>query len=150
MEFEVKLPILGFEDLKKMRLEKIDELFMRLENMDSEHPSFTLINPFAIRDYDFDAPAASKALLELKESTNLLVLNIMIVNNPIEESTINFLAPIIFNFDNNTMGQIVLDSSKYPNYGITERIATFMGENGDSQESGSTVETNPTSDTNNN
>lgn len=148
MEFEVKLPILGFEDLKKLRLEKIDDLFMRLENPDDGIPSFTLINPFAIRDYDFDAPAASKALLELKENTNLLVLNIMIVNNPIEESTINFLAPIIFNFDNNTMGQIVLDSSKYPHYGITERIANFMGDDDNSPESTSSTEANQTSNNN--
>lgn len=150
MEFEVKLPILGFEDLKKMRLEKIDDLFMRLENPDDGVPSFTLINPFAIRDYDFDAPAASKALLELKENTNLLVLNIMIVNNPIEESTINFLAPIIFNFDNNTMGQIVLDSSKYPHYGITERIANFMNSDDELQENDPSTETNHSSNTDNN
>lgn len=133
MEFEVKLPILGFDDIKKMRLEKHDDFFMKVSNAEAETPSFTLINPFAIRGYDFDAPVAVKLLLDLKDNTNLLVLNIMIVNTPIEESTINFLAPLLFNFDNNTMGQIVLDSNKYPQYGITERISQYMDTSGGSE-----------------
>ena len=48
MIFEVKSPILGFENVTKMKLEKIDELFMKLYNAEYEVPHFTLVNPFLL------------------------------------------------------------------------------------------------------
>lgn len=125
MEFEVKSPILGFEHVTKMKLEKIDEIFMRLSNSDGETPTFILVNPFVLREYDFEVPTAIKLLLELDNSKNIFVANIMVMQNPIQESTINFLAPVVFNFDNHTMAQVVLDSFKYPSYGIAESISKW-------------------------
>ena len=93
MVFEVKLPILGFEEVKKMKLEKIDDLFMKLSNVDSEVPHFTLVNPFLLREYEFDVPSNVKILLDLDNAKNLLIANIMVIQKPIENSTINFLAP---------------------------------------------------------
>ena len=58
MQFELKLPLLGFESIKQMELKKIDDIFMRLESV-GEGPSFTLINPYVLREYAFDIPAAS-------------------------------------------------------------------------------------------
>jgi flagellar assembly factor FliW len=45
------------------------------------------------------------------------------LNEPFEESTINFAAPLIFNLKENLMGQVILD--KY-NYGLTEPIKNFL------------------------
>lgn len=126
MEFEVKLPILGFENVRKMKLEKIDDIFMKLSNVDAPAPTFMLINPFILRNYEFDIPEAVRIVLDLNEKTNLLVLNIMIVNSPIERSTINFIAPLLFNFDTKAMGQVVLDSTKYPDFGLTEPISKYL------------------------
>ena len=128
MEFEVKSPILGFESVRTVKLEKIDDLFMKLNNTHADMPIFTLVNPFLLREYDFEVPLATKLLLDLKDDTNLLVLNIMIIHTPLENSTINFLAPVIFNFDNKTMGQVVLESNRYPNYGLAEVISSFFSE----------------------
>ena len=114
MVFDVKSPILGFEDVSKMKLEKIDDIFMRLSNTEAIAPVFVLINPFVLREYDFEVPTAIKLLLDLDTSKNILVANIMVMQNPIQNSTINFLAPVVFNFDNHTMAQVVLDSFKYP------------------------------------
>ncbi|MCE3047438.1 flagellar assembly protein FliW [Helicobacter kayseriensis] len=125
MVFEVKSPILGFEDVKKMRLEKIDDLFMKLSNDEDSSPIFTLINPFALRPYDFEIPSALELLLEIKSEEDVLVGNIMVLQTPIEQSTINFLAPVIFNVKNKTMAQVVLDSTKYPQYGLTESIDSY-------------------------
>lgn len=125
MVFEVKSPILGFEDVSKMRLEKIDDLFMKLSNDEDSSPIFTLINPFALRQYDFEIPSALELLLEIKSQEDILVGAIMVLQNPIEQSTINFLAPVIFNVKNKTMGQVVLDSSKYPQYGLIESIDSY-------------------------
>lgn len=128
MEFEVKSPILGFENVNSMRLEKIDDIFMRLNNIDDDLPSFTLVNPFALREYSFEVPTAIQVLLDIDDSksSNILIANIMVVCKNIEDSTINFLAPIVFNFDNKTMAQVVLDVMKYPNYDISEPISKFI------------------------
>ena len=128
MEFEVKSPILGFENVLKMELQKIDDVFMKLYNVDSNHvPSFTLINPFVLRDYNFEVPTAIEVLLDINnESKDILIANIVVVYKEIKDSTINFLAPIIFNFSNKTMAQVVLDALKYPNYGINESISKYL------------------------
>ncbi len=132
-EFEVKSPILGFESVTKMRLEKIDDFFMKLTNAEDKTPTFTLVNPFCLREYDFELPNAIQVLLDLRaDSRNILTANIMVVNKEIELSTINFIAPIVFNFDNKTMAQVVLDAFKYPQYSIAEPISTFL-KSGDSK-----------------
>lgn len=125
MVFEVKSPILGFEHVDKMRLEKLDDIFLRLTNAKDATPIFTLVNPFALREYEFEVPMALKLLLDLENSKNILTANIMVMQNPIERSTINFLAPIVFNFDNLSMAQIVLDSIKYPHYSLAEPIINY-------------------------
>lgn len=128
MIFEVKLPILGFEQVTKMKLEKIDDLFMKLYNADGEVPQFVLVNPFVLREYEFDVPSNIKILLDLDNSKNLLIANIMVIQKPIENSLINFLAPLVFNFDNLTMAQVVLDSITYPTYGLDEPISKYYDE----------------------
>ncbi len=55
MIFDVKVPILGFETIHKMRLQKIDEIFLRLNSAEEYSVvSFTLVNPFALRKYEFE------------------------------------------------------------------------------------------------
>ncbi len=130
MEFEVKSPILGFENISRMKLEKIDDIFMRLDNASGDLPSFTLVNPFALCEYSFEIPTAIQVLLDIdgEKTKNILIANIMVVYKEIKDSTINFLAPIVFNFDNKTMAQVVLDMMKYPQYGISEPISKFLKE----------------------
>lgn len=141
-EFIVKSPILGFEHITKMKLTKIDDIFLKLSNADEPLPCFTLVNPFSLCEYSFEIPSAIQVLLDLQEgkTQNILIANIMVVYKEITDSTINFIAPIVFNFDNGTMAQVVLDALKYPQYSIAEPISTFLkgnvgeskGESGDS------------------
>ena len=137
MEFEVKSPILGFEQIKKMTLEKVakdDEVFMQLKSLHNDGISFTLINPYSVRsDYEFEIPVPIKEALSLKDSTNIaaqnnqvVTLNIVCIQEPIHNSTINFLAPVLFNFNNHTMAQVVLENQKYGNFGLAEPISKFF------------------------
>ena len=126
MIYEVKSPLLGFENIKEMKLSKIDDIFMKLEDKNESGISFTLIDPFALREYSFDIPFEFQKQLDIKKDSKLLVYNIMIIQEPIEKSTINFLAPVIFNQDNKTMGQIILDNTKYQNYHIVETISNYL------------------------
>ncbi len=123
MQFDLKLPLLGFEAVSQMELQKIDDIFMRLESV-GEGPSFTLINPFALREYSFDIPTSLQALLGITPESNLLIYNIMILQSPIERSTINFVAPIIFNTDNQTMAQIIIDNRA--DFGIAEPVEKYL------------------------
>jgi len=134
MEFEVKSPLLGFEEITKMKLVKIDDVFMKLQAMnEKEHPTFTLVNPYVLREYTFDMPSLVIDALELKEDSNILILNIVVVQDPIASSTVNFAAPIIFNIDNNTMTQTILDTATN-DYGIAEPISNFIQKSQEEQQ----------------
>ena len=64
--------------------------------------------------------------MDLKENSRVEVYNIVVLQNPIEKSVVNFIAPLIFNYDNMTMGQVVLEAGKYPHLGVAEEIATYV------------------------
>lgn len=123
MQFALQLPMLGFESVTHMDLLKIDDIFMRLESIDNG-PTFTLINPYALREYSFDIPTSLQAAMQIDETTNLLVFNIVILSSTIEDSTINFVAPLIFNTDNQTMAQVIIDNR--PDFAIAEPIRNYL------------------------
>ena len=91
--FDVKSPILGFESVTKFEFTQIDDNFASIKSVDSEVPSFTLINPFVLREYNINISTAIKVLMELKSDTNLLVYNIVVIKTPLQESLVNFIAP---------------------------------------------------------
>jgi len=127
MQFELKLPLLGFESIKTMTLTKIDDIFMQLENASDEgKPTFTLINPFALKAYEIDIPQSVQTLLDIQEDSNILIFNIVVIQKPLEKSAINFVAPLIFNTDNLTMAQIILDGRSAQGHGMAECICDFM------------------------
>jgi len=125
MVFSLKAPILGFENIKEAELDKIDEFFVKFISK-SDTTTFTLINPLILRPYEFEIPEYFRALLDIKEDSTLLILNIMIIATPIESSTINFIAPLVFNVDNGSLAQVVLDANKYPEFGLMESISRFL------------------------
>jgi len=125
MIFTVKAQIPGFESIKEVEVEKIDDFFVRVISK-SDTTTFTTINPFMIRNYDFEIPEYFRALLDINEKTNILILNIMIIATPIETSTINFIAPLIFNTDNGTVAQVLLDSGKYTDFALLDSISNYL------------------------
>jgi flagellar assembly factor FliW len=124
MIFTLKLPLLGFEHLSMMKLEKIDDTFAKLSSQDADNISFTLINPFILCDYNFEIPTPLQTLMEIDDNSDLLIYNMMIVNSELEKSTINLAAPLIFNVTNQTMAQLILQDST--TYGIAHKLSTFL------------------------
>ena len=122
MKYRAIYPILGFENEKEYELSHIEGPFYKLEG---ENVSFTLIDPFSIRnDYEFELEDEFANKLNLTPK-NVMVLNILTPAKPFEKSTINFAAPLIFNVEDKTFGQAVLD--KY-NYSLAREIGDFLGE----------------------
>ncbi len=113
MEFEVKKPILGFENITKVEFEEIDGLFATLSPSNSKLPAFTLVNPYQLKEYSFDIPKDVQVLLDIKENSKVLVYNIVVLHNPITESVVNFKAPLIFNVDNKTMAQFIIEEESF-------------------------------------
>ena len=124
MKFEMSVPLLGFEEIKEVTLEKIDDIFMKMTPEANEHISFTLINPFVLKQYDFEIPTATQELLDINDKSNLIVLNIVLIQTPIEDSIVNFIGPVVFNTDNNKAAQVILQDSQ--TNGVAEKNATFL------------------------
>lgn len=130
MILAVKCPILGFEETKNMEFSTIDEVFVRLKSLDGKEFSFVLINPYLIRpDYEFDIPTYYQELLSLSPQSNMKVYNIVAISDTIEDSTVNFLAPVVMNLDNNSMVQVILDSTNYPSFFQAEKISDYIKKN---------------------
>jgi len=125
MAYEIRGSILGFEDTLNAEIHEVDELFSTIQDMDNENISFTVVNPYLLREYSFDLPIDMKVLLNINEKSKVSVYNIVIIQEPLENSAINFLAPIIVNNDNNKMGQVVLEAKNHPDFGMSEKIKSF-------------------------
>ena len=120
MKYKVVYPILGFEDEKEYVLEKLDDMFYKLKGKKVE---FTLINPFTIRnDYDFEVDEEFAKNMKLKEG-NVMVLNILTLQKPFLETTVNFAAPVILNVEDKLLGQAVLE--RY-NYSLARPLKDFV------------------------
>ncbi len=125
MVFQVKSPILGFEHIKSYELKELDQFFVKLQSKDDE-TSFTAINPYALRNYEFEIPTYYQELMDINDQSELRIYNIMVVSTPIETSTVNFIAPIVCNMTNMTLSQIVLDAWTYSMYKQAEKISDFI------------------------
>lgn len=125
MSYEVKGHILGFEDTIHIDINDVDETFSTMMDSNNKNISFTIINPYTLREYSFDLPSDVKVLLDIHTESNIHVYNIVMIQKPLEQSTVNFLAPIIVNMDNKTLAQIVLNPKRHPNFGFNETIESF-------------------------
>ena len=125
MSYNVRGEILGFADTSGVKIVEIDDLFSTMVDTENENISFTIVNPYMLREYSFDIPLDIKVLLEINENSKLMVYNILVIQKPLENSTVNFLAPIIINEDNKKLAQFILDPNKNPDFGMAETIKSF-------------------------
>lgn len=115
--FDFVLPIIGFDDLRKyIILEPNKEnLFKWLQSVEEPGLAFPVISVAALNyDYSIDISDDVIQSLEITNADSLLVMNVTSIpqDNP-RGTTINLLAPLIFNLDNQKAGQIVLSGSGY-------------------------------------
>lgn len=130
MIYEVKSPILGLEQIRKVEFSEIDEYFVLIRGLDEDEKfngiELRLINPYALRqDYSLDIPVAIQTLMEINQNSRLQTYCLVIFQEPIENSRVVFLAPLVFNEDNKTVGQIELSAKEYPHFGIAEPIRNY-------------------------
>lgn len=127
MTYEVKSPILGFENITKVALQPIDEAFYKLDALDG-NMQLILINPYTIlKEYNFTIPTALQLMLEIEEGKDKVeVYCVLVVQSPIEESQVSLLSPIVINPNKNYIAQVPLSIKDYPNFGVTKPIKEFL------------------------
>ncbi len=127
MVLQIKAPILGFESLQSVVMKEIDELFFSLHTTNDSEITFTVVNPYMlIKDYEFDIPDSIKMKLEIEDGSEIGVFCMLVTQKPIEESLVNFLAPLIINKDKKLLAQVVLNAKEYPHYSMQEPLSTYI------------------------
>lgn len=115
--FNFVVPIIGFDMLHKFIIldPNKDTLFKWLQSIEDPALAFPIISVSALNlDYTIDLPDNIVETLDIKNVESLLVMNITSIpqENP-KGTTINLLAPLIFNLDNQNAAQVVLSGSGY-------------------------------------
>ena len=130
MTYELKMPILGFDDVTKVELEQIDETFSKLRSLDGTRPfEITLVNPFSLCEYNFTIPTADEKLLDLDETRGdkVLVFCVVVVQKPIQNSIVNLMAPFVFNPSNASCLQVTtLPVAEYPQFSKVQPLKEFL------------------------
>lgn len=124
MTFEIVSPILGFEDVKVLEFKKIDDFFANITTNNGF--TWTLVNPFALRKYSFDIPFYAQILLDMQKDSAIEVYCMVVLQNPLEDSRVNFLAPIVFNTRNKKAIQLVFSALDYPEFSKLESLKEFV------------------------
>jgi len=115
--FEFVLPLIGFDMLKRFVIlePNKDSMFKWLQSVDDSGLAFPIISVSALNfDYSIDLPDNVVEALKIRTVESILVMNITsIPQNDPKGTTINLLAPVIFNVDEHIAGQVVLSGSGY-------------------------------------
>ena len=115
--FKFILPIIGFNELKDFVIVDInkDNFFKWLQSVEDPSLAFPVVSVFSMNiDYSVDIPDNVVELLKIKNVESLLVMNIAsIPQNDPQGTTLNLLAPIIFNIEEQLAGQVILSGSGY-------------------------------------
>ncbi|MGP4073868.1 flagellar assembly protein FliW [Piscibacillus sp. B03] len=114
LTFESGLP--GFQEHKQFVLLDLEgnPAFKVLQSLKQENLAFIVTNPFLIEaKYEFELEEASKQQLKLEEPNDVQVWNIVTVQDPFEQSTVNLKGPIVINAKKNLAKQLLLSESNY-------------------------------------
>ncbi len=115
IQFEGGIP--GFLEEKKFTvipLAEDDSPLHILQSVETPELAFVTTNPFTFfKEYDFELTESVIEQLKIQNEQDLIVLSIITVKDPFEESTANLQAPIIINMKKQLGKQVVLSDRSY-------------------------------------
>lgn len=103
--------IYAFEESKRFTIIEIEkgQYPVWLQCVDSIKPCFILFDPWLIcKDYEVTLNSTEKAMLSIKDDTNLQILCIARVPEDFKETTVNLKSPIVINMDTKKAMQVIL------------------------------------------
>lgn len=115
--FEFVLPIIGFNELKRYVIIDLnkDNFFKWLQSVEDPELAFPIVSVFSMNvDYTVDLPDNVVEALKIENVESVLVMNIASIpqDNP-QGTTLNLLAPLVFNIATQQAGQVILSGSGY-------------------------------------
>ena len=115
--FKFVITIIGFNELQDFVILDLnkDNFFKWLQSVEDPSLAFPIVSVFSMNvDYSIDIPDNVVEMLKIKNVESLLVMNIASIpqNNP-QGTTLNLLAPLIFNLEESLAGQVILSGSGY-------------------------------------
>jgi len=126
--FHMVSPILGYESEKTyILIEHSDKSkFKWLQSIKTPELAFAVTSADAFDiDYSFELPESTQETLDINDAEDVLAFNIVVIphENP-RASTINLLAPLVFNINNRKGAQIILTGTDFKvDYPLFEKEA---------------------------
>ena len=115
--FDFVMPVIGFDSLSKFVIidSSKEALFKWLQSTEDPALAFPIISVAGL-DYDYSVELSDNVVetLGIESAEDILIMNITSIpqENP-HGTTINLLAPLVFNLKNQKAAQIVLSGSGY-------------------------------------
>ena len=109
---EMVSPMLGFPELRRFGLARLDEqgMICDLRSLEDPELSFVVVPPeLFFADYTPEISDATAALLEAETADDLVALVVVTLGAGLADATANLLAPVLVNTRRRLAAQIVLD-----------------------------------------
>lgn len=103
----------GFEEHDQFAIIDIEGTpFSYLQSLVQREISLLITDPFVFyKDYEFELPVS--VIEELELGTEIQIRNIVTLQGEMQQSTLNLLAPLVFNTASNVARQVILHDSSY-------------------------------------
>lgn len=111
--FDFPKGIPGFEDHTQFAVIDLPESpFAYLQSLQEAQISLLIADPFIFYpDYEFDL--SESVVEEMELNSSLMIRSVVTLQQDTVRSTINLLAPLVFNLDNRSGRQVILHSTEY-------------------------------------
>ncbi|MFK2823208.1 flagellar assembly protein FliW [Arcobacter sp. YIC-80] len=108
--YEITIPLLGFDDIKKIKIEKIDNYFSTLVLDEKNLINFTVVNIKYLQHAAFDFKIEDEIIekMHIRRREDFDIYFSVVLQDPIEKSIVNLVAPILINKKHKLLGQYVI------------------------------------------
>jgi flagellar assembly factor FliW len=105
--YKIVLPVLGFEGFNSLSIEKIDESFSFL--VFNEKTKITVMNIKALNkvSFNFEIDDSTLEKLQIEAKDDFDTYFVVVSQNPIENSILNLVSPILINEKEKLIGQYI-------------------------------------------
>lgn len=121
--YNITCPILGFENEKSLKIEKLDENFSYLVFEDGSKITVVNINVLTKVKFDFEIDQNTLSALKISSKDDFETYFTVVSQDPVEHSIINLVSPIFVNEKEKLVGQFVTSEKVEPYLATIDKCA---------------------------